>query len=460
MNRIWFASAACVLLAANAVQAKDPSPAEIRQLVQKLQGDDADQRLEAAFALARYGAELDTVMPLLTAALSHDRPRMRARAAEVLAQFPPAAKPAAPRLREILRSDDIVEARAAAGYALARMGLDVDTVVPTLLDIVQVHRQADIHNSMALIHTGNALATYGPAAVPAFRTALKSDGRRAAAVQVLGHLGEAGEALVPEIVQLLKEGEIDGSPGGRLLARHGRPAAARVVALLKSEDAVADRAMAALCEFGEEAVAPLALALQDDRAGVRHRAGSVLYYQCYHNRLSVKPELVGAVTPGLARLAGDADAEVRRKAVVSLCRLGDPGAPEVLRALRDRDIRLRLAVIEALNYLSTSQIPETVRLPLTQCLNDPDPLVRVEAVDVLRSIDPNSPRIVPVLLAGLWDNRGDVRYRALVITYHMRDDDAQFASAALAHLRWFDPDRRVRRLAQRMMRKMEEEGRQ
>lgn len=436
MNRMFWPGAAYVLLAANTAVGADPpttsappTPTDIRRVAQQLQSEDPDAQLRAVFALTYPG-------------------------------YATAAKSEAPRVREILRNHNDLDTRAGAGLALARMGLDVDTVVPALLDVMRLHRQRQISSGMVLIHSRDAMQAYGSSAVPALRAALKNEDRRDGAVQVLTDLGAAAEPLVPDIVQLLKEGAVDGQPAGRLLAQHGQSAARSLVALLKEDDAVADRAVAALYEFNDDAVNPLALALFDEPR-VRQRAFVVVHYLFanLNSRIARKPELGGALIPGLARLADDPDADVRRKAVVTLCRLGDPGAPEVLRALRDRDVRLRLAVCEALNNLSTNQIPETVRLPLMQCLTDADPLVRIEAADVLRGIEPDSPRIVPTLLAGLWDNRGDVRYRALVVTYHM-SDDTRFASAALARLRYFDPDRRVRRLAGRMLRKMEEEARQ
>lgn len=419
MIRIYSLSAAC-LLATGVAVAAEPSPDDVRKFVKQLQSDDAEQRLQALEALTKA-----------------------AHTAEV--------KSATPRLRELLRSEEGLYPRVAAGGILAQLGEDADAVVPVLLDVVRAQHPA---GGIAI----HSMTAYGWRAILPLRAALKNAERRGAAIQLLSDLDETFEPLVPDVVQLLKEGELDGTQVSKFFRRHRRAAAGPLAALLTKDDAAADRAASVLCDFGEDAVPALADLVQEGSPAARRRAGSILYHQSNINRSVITPATADIVIAGMARLAGDTDVEVRRKAIVMLCRLGQPGAPEVLEALRDRDVHIRLAACDAIARRG-SDVPATVHIPLIERLDDPDPLIRVEAAEALLTLQPDSPRMMPVLLAGLWDNRGDVRYRALVAVYRM-GEDGRFAGVALPNLRWFDPDRRVRRLAARMIRRMEEEGRQ
>jgi HEAT repeat protein len=426
MNRIWSLSAACLLATGIAVAA-EPSPAEVRRFVKQLQSDDVNERNTGLHCLDKSGCAQE-------------------------------ARAAVPALYRMLRTADDLEARAIAGKVLVRMGEDADAVVPVLLDVVRAQRKRKAEPCTTVPHVREAVTACAASAVPALRVALKDAEQRDSTILVLAQGGGGFELLVPDLVQLIKQGQIDESVVAKFLRRQGRPAAAGLVPLLKEDKAVADRAMTVLFEFGEEAVADLADLLQDGPPAARRRAGDILYHQSNLNRSVITSETMGLVVAGMARLADDADIETRRKAVTMLCRLGQAGSPEVLRALRDRDAQLRLATCDAIARRG-SDVPTTVHVPLVERLDDVDPLVRLEAAEALLTLQPDSPRMMPVLLAGLWDNRGDVRYRALVAVYRM-GDEGRFASAALPCLRWFDPDRRVRRLAARMMRRMEEEGRQ
>jgi HEAT repeat protein len=423
--RIYSLSTACLLVTGLAVAA-EPTPDQIDRCVKLLKSDDGEQRNNALFCVEKSG-------------------------------WGPQLKAAAPGLQRILRTEESLEVRAMAGKVLARMGDDADGVVPVLLDIVHAHRQANADGTRPLTCAREAVTAYGDSAVPALHAALKNPKRRDAAILVLAQVDAGFEPLVPDVVELLKQGGIDESQAGKFLRRHGRTAAAQLVPLLK-DDRTADRAMTVLYDFREDAVPELAHLLQDGPPAARRRAGDILYHQSNLNRTVITPATAGVVIAGMATLAGDTDVEVRRKAIVMLCRLGKPDAPEVLEALRDRDPQLRLATCDAIARRG-SDVPATVHVPLTERLDDADPLIRVEAAEALLTLQPESPRLVPVLLAGLWHERGDVRYRALVAVYRM-GEEGRFAGVALPCLRWFDPDRRVRRLAARMMRRMEEEGRQ
>lgn len=89
-----------------------------------------------------------------------------------------------------------------------------------------------------------------------------------------------------------------------------------------------------------------------------------------------------AAAPLAARLAQEADATVREAILTSLAVIGDPVAVDgLVRCLGSEDAALRNEAIEAMRLL-----PEAVMPIMAGLLADPDPDVRIFAVNVLESL--------------------------------------------------------------------------
>ena len=145
-----------------------------------LEDADPDVRRSSAVALVRLGA--DAVGPV-TAALAD--PEQRAVAIEVLAELGPIAKPALPKLVELL--DDANPAvRSDAAFAIAGLGAEAADAVPTLLK--RLEKEAELSSIIAddggddgidaeeraarapLLTVAYALGSIGKAAKPALET--------------------------------------------------------------------------------------------------------------------------------------------------------------------------------------------------------------------------------------------------------------------------------------------------
>jgi HEAT repeat protein len=95
--------------------------------------------------------------------------------------------------------------------------------------------------------------------------------------------------------------------------------------------------------------------------------------------LAAFPEAAGAL---VARLAKETDAAVREAILVSLTLIGNRTAVEgLVECLRSEDAALRNEAIEAMKNL-----PEAVAPIMAGLLADPDPDVRIFAVNVLESL--------------------------------------------------------------------------
>ncbi|MBN2232885.1 MAG: HEAT repeat domain-containing protein [Deltaproteobacteria bacterium] len=89
-----------------------------------------------------------------------------------------------------------------------------------------------------------------------------------------------------------------------------------------------------------------------------------------------------AVTDLIARLEVESDPAVREALLTSLTEIGDAAAVAgLVRCLRSQEAALRNEAIEAMKNL-----PEAVAPVMTDLLRDPDPDVRILAVNVLESL--------------------------------------------------------------------------
>ena len=105
---------------ADPIPASAPNPADakvIASLIDALKDGDPDVRQNLGVALAKFGAA--AVEPLHKA-LASDTPTRRAGAAYALGQLGPTAKPALPKLLDLL-SDNELDVRRQASFAVGRI---------------------------------------------------------------------------------------------------------------------------------------------------------------------------------------------------------------------------------------------------------------------------------------------------------------------------------------------------
>ncbi len=110
----------------------------------------------------------------------------------------------------------------------------------------------------------------------------------------------------------------------------------------------------------------------------------------------------------LRRLAGDASAEVRAAAVISLGqRLGDRAEADLAQAARDADAGVRAAVLQAARHLS----PDRRDAFLNQARTDPAPQVRAALLEQLATV--KGPEAFDFIKTQLTADAIDIRLAAI-----------------------------------------------
>jgi HEAT repeat protein len=462
MVRVRLLAAVGILLAARSLRS-DPPPAGIDFLTARLKDQQPEVRKSAADELARRGVEAAPAVPALTLALQDKREEVRIAAAVAMGNVKSGARSGVPELRRLLRQDASAPVQRWAAWALGEIGAEADAVVPELLDTaMRFSRRESATANDALIRDQalTAVARFRGDAVPALQKALHNEKQRATAIAALTRFGVEAEPVIPDLLTALKDGTAESAPVFQILGHMGNRAVPALAELLDNPDVdIAQRAMSILGNCGDDALPAMADALQHRRAAVREAVCETLYYQTQSRNRSIPAhsERTASLIPALLPFSRHPSATMRRHALVTLCQFGGADRAEVLLALRDPDPDLRAALCLTLGGLG-EQAPGTARLAVAERLDDADPMVRLEAAEAMMRIDRMTPRITALLSRSLLSERGDVRYRAVLVVWSMRED-CQFAEPALTYLRWFDPDRRVRRLASRLLRKIQDDAR-
>jgi HEAT repeat protein len=143
--------------------------------------------------LPRFG---EAAVPALVAALKSRRDEQRRGAAEVLGEIGPDARDAADELLRVLKADDNLSVRAAAGLALGKVAPDRTEAVPPLLALLK-DPNFDVRSRAC-----QAVGRFGPAARDARETLLElathdryQVGMRSAALRSLVGIGADADAV-------------------------------------------------------------------------------------------------------------------------------------------------------------------------------------------------------------------------------------------------------------------------
>lgn len=390
----------------------------------------ARRRLEREIPQAD-SAILAAAVPALVAALGDSDPVLRTGAAGVLALLGPEARQAAPVLTDMLR-DSFGPARIAAAVALARIG-PPEVVVRLLSPLLS--ESGDVPIRVAMI-----LESMGPDAVdavPALASALAVEGLRWSAARALTAIGAAADDALPALraawedetrphvrlsifyaIRAVRPGAATGlsgvgvAPPPRRFSLDGIRSEQR-----RSKDSTINANIDLLGhadpDVRERAVGAIAWFLGDSE---HDRRAPVIAQALAAVAPDESPGVRAAIVRGLgrARRAGgdavaitltwslrDPDADVRRLAAYELAHQGpssDLALPELVAAAREeQDPRMRSAVISSIaQIVGGSRIqPREVQpshrdlvLPsLTAAVQDPDSVVRNEAVRAVFAVD-------------------------------------------------------------------------
>lgn len=227
---------------------------------------------------------------------------------------------------------------------------------------------------------------------------------RLAGVWALGELQDAGAAK--EVVPLLR----DTDPAMRAVAAEAlgemkspRTGAALVAALTDRVTPVRLAAVRALSDLRERSAIPAleGMVVNDPDAEIRRSAAGALGELSAARSLDplaralsdrdpdVQRQAAEAIgnldeiskaPPALVRAAASPDRELRRRAIRTLGRIGDPATAQTLAdRLTDEDKDVRLSAVEGLGEM---KLPSTIA-SLTRALNDRDPEVRRAAAEAL-----------------------------------------------------------------------------
>jgi HEAT repeat protein len=340
--------------------ATTPTPTatdEFSELVALLSSNDASTRRKAADDLAASGK---AAVPEIAEALESDKALTRAAAAYALNKIGPDAAAATPKLLEVLKDDDEL-VRALATSTLAQVGLDENVLITVLT--------AAIQNESGLVKdvAADALVKIGAEAVPALGNVLKSKSANSLAKQVaatlIGDINQAdelGDAALQSAIPILAETLGDGDSDVRKaaakslgdfgpLADVAIPALSR--ALLGENSGVSQTAATSLMKIGQQSVPGLTEALDSDNTLTRLYAADAIWTLTKDSSL-ILPTLVSVLSEG--------DVETRELAALGLTYLGRQALPAVpaVRNLMRNDNRRAVNIAQlALMILNNKNEP-------------------------------------------------------------------------------------------------------
>jgi len=414
------------LVAASGVFAQDQQPS-LDELIAIVNGKDSIKSAEAVAAIGRRKATSDSAVQTLIDALADDR-RAEYVSAYLLVNLPvetvgstasdalaEVGKPAVLPICEYLRNQGGKNARKLAVRSLAKMEADAGEALPTLqrlLNDPEMEIRLETVAAIVSIQTD-------PRALSSTLGSVLSDQSpdvRAAAIRALGDLGEAGSPNVPRLLKLLDDREdrwhfFTPDMAGTLPVRYD---CAMALAEMGDDGRVALTRLRELMNGDSEALvrvaAAYAIAKLDDASSdaLDHLVESI---EDRENGWRVPEAAVKAL------------GKLRPKAKAALSALTG--------ALEHPETMVRMQAIEAIAVIA----PESAERRLLPMLRDKDALVRVSAIEALGAVPNPSPRLLNSYIAALDDNESlfcgeDVRHAAAVAHGQLQDK----ATPALARL--------------------------
>lgn len=384
----------------------------------RLVGSESEAAPAAAFVCSEWAARgLVSAQygPAVARYLTHTSPEVRQWCAAALRGVRPPACMAAEPLAKLLEDPD-PGVRQAAVDALGQVAAGDEATVLRLLDLL--HDDHAVRN--AVIRVIGLLPTTLTQAVTEKLMGLMRAANpklRAGAVAAGGVLLDACPELVPLLTERLADADASvRSAAARGLSEVGHPPKAVVIALGKAlRDPFPDvrrEAARALDLFGATAApaAPYLVAvLRDTDSTVRFHAVEAL-----EKLAPAQPRLLPAVVLALGNRLIDSDVAVQTRALSAFGRLAPYAYPlnaNLCAAAQNPDPEVRLAAIEALALIRHEGLQ--VREILRQALHDPDGTVRVASALALAQRRDTSSDIVPTLAQALSEPGARVQIAAI-----------------------------------------------
>jgi HEAT repeat protein len=326
------------------------------------------------------------VLPLLTGALTHAAPQVRAGSVLALGAFEQADADIVSKIVALLDDDDAF-VRASGAESLGEIGPFARAATPALAEKLD-DAVARVRSSVvtALGETAGDDVAYAKH----FKRGLGDEdaGVRIAAAGIMSKLPAVAAASVENLVAALADAD-----------EHVRAGAA--AALGAAGDAAAS------------GVPALDRSLHDPVAAVRAAAAQAL-------------GAIGETTPmmleNLGAAIADPSPEVRRQAVLTLRRLGPkalPAVPRLVSALEHEDSAFRILVIESFRPI-IQDVPELLK-PLLQATKDEDREVRRVATYEIGEIGETAQAAIPALFLLIEDDIDRYAARAAVNKISPRD---------------------------------------
>lgn len=289
-----------------------------------------------------------------------------------------------------------------------------------------------------------ALVKLGPGAVPALAKGLHSNQvkQRRDYLAVLEQLGPKAKPAAPALAKLLVDPDdglrqkaqgvlvkcgADAAPPvlellGKVEHRKHWPTLANVLERIEGQDKPTASFVPTVAKHLEHGDAPVRLAaltiLQKLGPRARHAAPAVarLVNDPDGNLRGMSSNLLLALgpdaIPALKMQLSHPSAEVRLATTQTLSRFGNRKqdvVPALVPLLKDKDLRVKLAVLGILN---TMRSPELAG-PVGEALRDPDPQVRRAAVQFLQQAPKEARPALPSLVHALRDSDAQVRNQAV-----------------------------------------------
>ncbi len=414
----------------------------VSELIQSLESEKVARQLAALDKLKWRGPVYAATTPALTRLLAHPKAKVRQKAAEVLADFGPAARSASAALEDAL-GDGNPHVRVAAADALWKIERRTDKVLPTITATLD-HKRTFVrkHALRVLLGMGPAAA----AAAPALKTPLTATDEeylakieslgwgpetiilgqeRTLAAQVLGRMGpDARQDAVPLLMPRLKDEVAQVRVAAAdALWRVGQPAHEMVPTLIDGlrhdnrngpegypgpmfAESPATHAAQALGRIGPDAkaaVPALIRALQHGHAALPLKAATAL------GQIGTSAE---TAIPALSVALRETEVHsapfihwslcLSRNAAEALGRIGPAAAPVLIEALRDDDDGVRAGAASALGKY---RLRASLAVPaLTECLDDKTDYVRGAAAFALQSYGPLARSAGPALAQRMGDD--------------------------------------------------------
>jgi HEAT repeat protein len=347
------------------------------ELVRKLRDGTAEERRQAASALAGERLHPTVAIPALISGLKDPDPRVRAECVRSLSKFQEAALPA---LVDVVACGGDPLVRRGAIRALRRIDdggkVDAEALFAALRD-----RDSAVRREVIKYMTGKREKRFARQLGKAMRDDPDPELRVGAAI-ALSNYGPDASGAVRDLIAAAKEGGELGEIAESALIGIGKPVVPHLLRSMNAADRqerlVAQSVLAAMGPLAKPAVSAMASFLQDPDCEVRRCAASGL-------------GKVGAgaapAVPALVNLLNDKVAEVRFNAARALLRI-DPGdtkgMPVLIKGLQAKEASVRLQavlVIMSVGRRASDAVPSLIDL-----LSDNNEDVRLHSIYALGSI--------------------------------------------------------------------------